>query len=307
MYTMEELVPLVGRLAEKYCAYGSSSVTYEKAEQLMGAVLYCIHEAENTELDMTDMSDMLGTVEKPVMDTEKAIDNLSLRRETVPAATGSMSAEQAYEKGIKLVKQKTENTLTRYNHFMQKFDWYGSKCLHDTMVKGMPEFFKWYDCQMEPQNTVLMLDYPVLRDLSGLTGIDKIAAFLECIRLEQIFLGRFPKDYVRTVLSGHNRMYEEMIENICENVLISVLGHVMAKQPLAEWKLAEEDHLRIQAICGQRDTQGIRELLEDAVDALVTEYFDSDMMLSSYLKDAVEDIAVRLKYAAVYGETESLF
>ena len=44
MYTMEELVPIVGRLAEKYCAGESSSVTYEKAEQLMGAVLYCIHE-----------------------------------------------------------------------------------------------------------------------------------------------------------------------------------------------------------------------------------------------------------------------
>ena len=44
MYTMEELVPVVGRLAEKYCAGESSSVTYEKAEQLMGAVLYCIHE-----------------------------------------------------------------------------------------------------------------------------------------------------------------------------------------------------------------------------------------------------------------------
>lgn len=41
-YTMEELVPVVGKLAEKYTAYESTSITYEKAEQLMGAVLYCI-------------------------------------------------------------------------------------------------------------------------------------------------------------------------------------------------------------------------------------------------------------------------
>ena len=41
-YEMEELIPIVGRLAEKYTANESTSVTYEKAEQLMGAVLYCM-------------------------------------------------------------------------------------------------------------------------------------------------------------------------------------------------------------------------------------------------------------------------
>ncbi len=39
-YTMEELVPIVGKLAEKYTAYESTSITYEKAEQLMEAALY---------------------------------------------------------------------------------------------------------------------------------------------------------------------------------------------------------------------------------------------------------------------------
>ena len=43
---MEELVPIVGKLAEQYTAYEHTSMPYEKAEQLMQAVLYCIHEAE---------------------------------------------------------------------------------------------------------------------------------------------------------------------------------------------------------------------------------------------------------------------
>ena len=41
---MEELVSIVGELAGKYTGYESTSITYEKAEQLMGAVLYCIRE-----------------------------------------------------------------------------------------------------------------------------------------------------------------------------------------------------------------------------------------------------------------------
>ena len=38
-YKMEELLPVVGKLAEKYTSFESTSVTYEKAEQLMGAAL----------------------------------------------------------------------------------------------------------------------------------------------------------------------------------------------------------------------------------------------------------------------------
>lgn len=45
---MDALVKIVGKLAGKYTAGESTSVTYEKAEQLMEAVLYCIREAEET-------------------------------------------------------------------------------------------------------------------------------------------------------------------------------------------------------------------------------------------------------------------
>lgn len=39
-YEMEELMPVVSGLAEKYNAFESTSMTYEKAEQLLGAVIY---------------------------------------------------------------------------------------------------------------------------------------------------------------------------------------------------------------------------------------------------------------------------
>lgn len=35
-YEIEELVPIVGKLAEKYTDNESTSITYEKAQQLMG-------------------------------------------------------------------------------------------------------------------------------------------------------------------------------------------------------------------------------------------------------------------------------
>ena len=50
-YEMEELVPIVADLAERYNGNESSSITYEKAEQLMGAVMYCINEVYRNSLE----------------------------------------------------------------------------------------------------------------------------------------------------------------------------------------------------------------------------------------------------------------
>ncbi len=41
---MEELLPLMEELTKKYTSGESTSVTYEKAQELMEAVLYCIWE-----------------------------------------------------------------------------------------------------------------------------------------------------------------------------------------------------------------------------------------------------------------------
>ena len=47
-YEMEELVPIVAKLAEGFTSKESTSITYERAQQFMEAVLYCIHEGEMT-------------------------------------------------------------------------------------------------------------------------------------------------------------------------------------------------------------------------------------------------------------------
>ncbi len=83
-YKMEELVPLVAELTEKYTGFESTSVTYEKAEQLMGAVLYCIRETE------CGQEEALASEEK-------------------------IPARRAYKLGYELVKQKVELALQLYH------------------------------------------------------------------------------------------------------------------------------------------------------------------------------------------------
>ncbi len=199
-YEMEDLVPVVGKLAEKYTAFESTSVTYEKAEQLMGAVLHCIHEAETGGMEGEERS---GGEE---------------RRQIPAASLEGLSPWEAYEQGLAWVKEKTRQALKLYNEILPDFDCYGSRCLHDTFVKELPEFFQRYDVRLEPQDTVVTLDYPVLLDLSGYTGIDKIYKFIVCIGQEQRALRSLPRKEVIRILTEHDRAYRNGVENIWEIV-----------------------------------------------------------------------------------------
>lgn len=100
---MEELLPVVGKLAEKYTGWESTSISDEKAEQLMEAVLYCIGE-------VTGQQEGLVSQEK-------------------------ISAELAYEMGYQCVVEEVKETLDLYHAILPGFSFYENRCLHDTFMR----------------------------------------------------------------------------------------------------------------------------------------------------------------------------
>ena len=266
-YEMEELVPIVGKLAEKYTSHESTSITYEKAEQLMGAVLYCIHE----------LWESSGNA---------------------PSLNKKLSAQRAYEMGAAYVREKTGKALDLYNRILPEFCHYENKCLYDTFVKGIPEFFKWYDIQFEPQNTILTLDYPLLKDISEYTGIDKIFEFIKSIGLEQKFLKLFPAGYVINILSKDNRNWQESMDNICEIVFTHVIGHIMLGKTLTVIELKETDYFYMQEMFEQIALEDIKKHLEVTLEIYIKNYYENDRELLNYLSGAISGIVVRLKNAA---------
>lgn len=269
-YDMEELVSIVAKLAEEYTSKESTSITYEKAQQLMDAVLYCINEAEKME-------------------------RYSLIQEN------GVSAHEMYKIGVSCVKKKIKETMEIFNNVITHFSSYGNECLNDTVVKGLPEFFKWYDYKYEPQNTILTLDYPVLVDITEYTGIDRIHDFVICIQLEQRFLERFSTEYVVEVLSKYDREYKLMVDNICEIVLTSVLGHILLEKEISAKGFDIEDYQNIQEVIQQTSLDELRSKLKKAVEKMVQKYYDNDDKLKEYLYHGVRNISVRIKNAADNG------
>ena len=269
-YEIEELVPLVGKLTAAYTSFESSSISYEKAEQLMEAVLYCIHEAEYMNQDST-------------------------------ALAGQISARQAYEAGFQCVEQKTKEALKVYHRILPGFCNYENRCLYDTFVKGIPEFFKWYDTRYEPQNTILTLDYPVLKDLSALTGIDRIYEYIICIGLEQCFLGGLPENWVLSVLMQYSPSYRELPENICAIVTGRIAAHLLIQKPLSEDQWESRDYARLHEAFEQVGCERIQCQLKEQMRAFICGHYRQGSEIFGYLADSVAGTALRLELAASYG------
>lgn len=213
-FEMEELMPIVAELARKYTSGESSSVSYEKARQLMEAVIFCMEEAERAD----------GMTVVPIK---------------------GQSPWELYLSGYELVCEKTRMALKLYHEIMAEFKDYRNRALHDTVVKGMPEFFKYYDAQYKPQDKILTLDYITMRSVEELNGIDAIYQYLFYIKREQEFLHTFTDEYVEMALLDYHENYEELFVNIPSVVLRYGMKEKKGEDiGLLEWTQMEKEFAR---------------------------------------------------------------
>lgn len=277
-YRMEELVPIVAELAEQYTSRESSSITFEKAKQLMEAVLYCIDEVEKVE-----------NGQEALYDTTKA-----------------MEARVVYEKGYELVIDKVKRAKKEYNKMIPDFQSYRNRNYYDTVVKGMPAFFLYYDARFAPQNHILTLDYPLLRRFGADCGIDVVEQYISCITYEQVFMANYPFDYIIDVLSAYHEEYEDLFCNICSIVLRNILGCMMVKKPLLRKGFTREEIIKAEGIVLESSREELRNHLCLLLKVLIEQGYEGNITLYQYLEEDLEDFIVELKNAATYHSLDKI-
>ena len=184
IYSMEELLPIVGKLAEAFTAKESSSVTYERAKQLMEAVIYCIAHFD-------DENNLLP-------------------------AHHNLPAEEAYRLGYTAVIEKVKETQDKYNKLLNFFDHYNNRNYKDTVEKALPGFFLYYDAKFSPTDNIITMDYPVFGLDMNLEGIDIIRQYVDAIWEEQCYLLKFPRDFVIDKFRSFHPGYEHEYLNLRE-------------------------------------------------------------------------------------------
>ena len=285
-YQEEELIPVVAKFAERFTGNEHTSITYEKAQDLMGAVLYCIEEYDK--YGQESGNDAVGA--------ERALRKAGM----------DIAAPQAYEAGRKLVTARVEKLRLLYNRMAPEFCDYGVICLRDIFYKGIPEFLRRYDAEYCPQDTLLTLDYPVWKDIHMLSGIDAVYEYLECISWEQEILSRFGEAYAVGLLRAYNGNYEELPVNICEIVLQNVLGHLLLHKPLEDRGFGKEEYIAAEKLLRGKTKEEIAGYGESTAGHLVNQ-FGGNQQLLDYLKCGILNIAVRIHNGAEHHCLDKIF
>lgn len=274
-YKMEELLPIVSELAQKYTAHESTSVTYEKAQMLMGAVLYCLDEYSHS-------------------CTNSLVDK-------------NVSVKEQYHIGTNLILEKVESIRKIFNAVSFRFDDFGLKCLYDTVQKGIPQFLKWYDAKFCPQDTILTLDYPLLIDCNSLTGADAVYKYIQAIQIEQSFLSLFDRYYVISVLANYNSEYQDMLENICGIVLMNTVGHIAVNKPFHDACFLHEEYLELSEIFKEKSISDIENIVKKFIEEMVRRFYKDNADILEYLCCETNNIATRIYTANQYGELSKVF
>ncbi|MFV0527548.1 MAG: DUF6179 domain-containing protein [Lachnospiraceae bacterium] len=281
-YEIEELLPVVAKLTQKYTSKESSSVSFETAEQLLQAVLYCIesYETERTRMHLTEDREL--------------------------STSGTPSCQRAYELGFEAVVAQVHRCRGLYEALLAGFDDYGCHNYRDTILKGMPAFFKFYDVWFHPQNTILTLDYPALYPAGTAQGSNRIEQYLTGILYEKRFLDMFDHDRVCMLLEMIQLEYAELfLDNICAAVLLQAAGCLMAGRSPQQLTLVSADEEAIRAYLGQASKSAIIEKVTELFRTL-TAPVRADTVQEYFLESA-PGVASRIFHGLTLPTLEGIF
>ena len=262
-YEMEELLPVVAQLSQRFTTTESTSISYEKAQQFMGAVLFCIDEFEQLQ------------------------ENMPVKQKGIPA-------KEAYQLGFEAVMQKAKKTQEMYNELMAFFYDYGNDILKDTVEKAIYGFFQYYDPVFAPQHTRITMDYPVLNVCQKLKGIDAIAAYVKTIYTEQIFLQKLPREYICHLLYRFDLEYKEQFFNIGSVVVRHILGNMMIEKTMGT-AATDTDYQNLFTLLKEKDEIQLQNTLYNCFQMLIQEKYDGNQNITKYFEKEIAEFSIRLK------------
>lgn len=288
--TPEKLLPLVSKLSEAYTSKESTSISYDAAKQLMEAVLYCL-DAYDKKGDLPPAPEDKNNKETQLFAHEETEDDLFF----------------AYSEGYALVLENVSRAREIYNELILSFHSYGNCFLEDTIKKGMPSFFLYYDAKFNPQNQLLTLDYPTMKSTADLQGIDAIHRYLTYIQLEQLFLCAFADEYVYCILNRYHTDYKDLPVNLCELLSQHLLTCLLLEKPLTSTSFSKEDLQKATDYLLIHTRSQVETKLQGLAAFLVKNAYNDNQALLSYLCSGISDFTARLFHGVKYDCLQNVF
>lgn len=236
----------------KYTKGESSSVTVEKAEKLIIGIWYTIDAYMNT-------------------------------LESVNLAINILKNEEIsyiYEKGKTTLKEDFTHTKNLYEKTLKNQIYTDLRAYKDTLP-GISDFFKCYDLEFVPDESVADIDYPLAFDDWNVVGLYYIKNYLWNLYLENEICNNFNNDHIHKILKSYGDTYKIDYKDLLINIFEMTINNKVFSI------LSNNNSLKISKIDFEKLNNKLKTLNENEVKTLISLSIDKiikDYNLGEYEK-----------------------
>ncbi|HYF75409.1 MAG TPA: DUF6179 domain-containing protein [Candidatus Nitrosocosmicus sp.] len=270
----EQVMQILKGLIAAYTKGESSSVKTETAEGLLNSIYYSVDAC------VSGFDDPEAGIALLKMGNVKGIYNEGL--EIVDSA---FKEARLHCRG--LVKNKLDVPLEVYN---------------TSVTESLPEFFQNYSIIFGAHDTTCSLDYPLIFDDMNVRGVFYISNYMANLQTETDFCRLFSKADIDKLLTVYGRTcrvdYKEAPVNLFEIVANNSIFSAVSGNSAAELKITRQQYEIIRERLKGRDYGQMGNIIETAVDKLITDLGIGQPGLKDYICRYSRDFVLRVLNAA---------
>ena len=173
-----------------------------------------------------------------------------------------------------------------------------------TIDHGLSPFFTQYDFDFCAHEAPSSIDYQLIHPVTDLAGVEFMIRYLENLYYENLFCQKFTATIIDEVMCGYSNGYQDLLDNLCEQVFQNALGCTLLQQPVQSLDLTPSDLQKIGNDLNGISRQLIFERLQQAVGSTFSELAISNVAVRRYLQSSLPKIATKI-YAALETDTLS--
>lgn len=276
---MNDLMILLADKYKKYTMNDHSSISVEKAQQLMDSILYCINGYLNS---IDKNSNMLTTKEYN-------------------------NAITLYERGLEFEKRNlscAKKLLNKIKLNSLKID---NLSYNDTIFSGLDLFFNKYDILYAAHETPGSIDYQLAIEINEVSGIEYILKYMNQLYIENSFCNNFISSEITALLRGYNTDYKDLLLNIFEIVLQNAIGLELLNENILLLSIDDNQRQRLSNILEPLNVVELQERILIAVNNILEMLDINDNKEKTYIRKASIKLSYNIKHALCINRLENIF
>lgn len=272
-----ELMMILVEKYKKYTVNDHSSITVEKAQQLMSSILYCINH-------------YLKSLDEGLVSSNEYNNAMIL-----------------YEKGLELGKENLSNAKKLYKKVKNNILNIDNIYYKETLSSGIGLFFRNYDILYEAHETPGSIDYPLAIPISNLNGVEYMLEYLNRIYTENMFCSYFSINDIESLLRGYNENYNDIPLNIFEILVRNAIGLEMLGKSVIHLSISDYERDELYIRLKSLSIEDIQEKLVLSINEILKLHKIENERQKSYIIKVAIELSHEIKQALSIGRLEKIF